>query len=115
MRDFDVLGAARTLARSPRFSALSIVVLALGIGANATLFAIADAVVFRPFPFSDAGRLVIAGENVIAPRSEITYRAFLAWRAQARTFDDMAAIGRSEEHTSELQSPMYLVCRLLLE
>src|SRR6185295_16495529 len=45
------------------------------------------------FPFADADRLVIAGENLIEPRSEITYRNFVAWREQARTFDDMAAMG----------------------
>jgi putative ABC transport system permease protein len=93
LSDLDV--AARGLRRSPRFSALSILVLALGIGLNAMLFSVADAVVFRPFPFADAGRLVIAGENLIAPRSEITYRDFTAWREQARTFDDMAGIGSS--------------------
>jgi putative ABC transport system permease protein len=91
----DLAVAARALRRAPRFSALSILVLALGIGLNAMLFSVADAVVFRPFPFADAGRLVIAGENLIAPRSEIAYRDFLAWRAQARTFADMAAIGSS--------------------
>jgi putative ABC transport system permease protein len=91
----DLAAATRALRRSPRFSALSILVLALGIGLNAMLFSVADAVVFRPFPFADADRLVIAGENLIAPRSEITYRAFTAWREQARTFDDMAAIGSS--------------------
>jgi putative ABC transport system permease protein len=91
----DLAAAVRALRRSPRFSALSVVVLALGIGANAMLFSVADAVLFRPFPFSDANRLVIAGENLIAPRSEITYRNFAAWREQSRTFDGMAAMGSS--------------------
>src|SRR3954451_3163352 len=91
----DLVSAARALRRSPRFAALSIVVLGLGIAANAILFAVADAVVFRPFPFADAGRLVIAGENLIAPRSEITYRDFAAWRDQSTTFEDIAAVGSS--------------------
>jgi len=90
-----LVAAGRALRRSPRFSALSILVLALSIGANAMLFAVADAVVFRPFPFSHPDRLVIAGENLIAPRSEITYRDFVSWREQSQTFDDMAAIGSS--------------------
>ena len=87
--------AIRTLRRAPRFTAVSIVVLALGVGANATLFSIADAVLLRPFPFTHADQFVIAGENLIEPRSEITYRDFLAWRETAQTFDDMAAIGSS--------------------
>ena len=91
----DLAIGARALRRSPRFSALSILVLALGLGANAMLFSVADAVLFRPFPFTAADRLVIAGENLIAPRSEITYRDFVAWREQVRTFEDMAAMGSS--------------------
>jgi putative ABC transport system permease protein len=57
------------------------------------LFSVADAVLLRPFPFAHADRLVIAGENLIEPRSEITYRDFLAWRSGATAFDDLAAIG----------------------
>jgi len=46
----DLAAAVRALRRSPKFTALSILVLALGIGANAMLFSVADAVLFRPFP-----------------------------------------------------------------
>jgi putative ABC transport system permease protein len=91
----DVVAAARALRRAPRFSALSIAVLGLGIAANVILFAVADAVLLRPFPFAHADRLVIAGESLIAPRSEISYREFAAWREQSTTFDDLAAVGSS--------------------
>ena len=91
----DVLVGIRALHRSIGFSALVLAVLGLGIAANTLFFAIADAVVFRPFPFQAPERLVIAGENIIAPRSEITYRDFLTWREQARTFADVSAFGSS--------------------
>jgi hypothetical protein len=88
----DLAAGIRAVRRSIGFSTLVVVVLGLGIGANTLFFAIADAVVFPPFPFRDPDRLVIAGENIIAPRSEITYRDFRTWREQAQTLAEMSAI-----------------------
>src|SRR5215471_11959941 len=91
----EVVAASRTLWRSPRFALFSTLVLTFAITANTVLFSVADAVVLRPFPFSEPDRLIVAGENLIPPRSEISYRDFIAWRDQARTFDGAAAIGSS--------------------
>ena len=85
--------AARSLWRTPAFTGVVVLILGLGIGANATLFSIADAVLFRPFPFVDQQRLVIAGEDASEPRSEISYRAYLDWRANLETFADLGVIG----------------------
>jgi putative ABC transport system permease protein len=85
--------AARSLWRTPAFTGVVVLILGLGIGANATLFSIADAVVFRPFPFVDQQRLVIAGEDASEPRSEISYRDYLYWRANLETFEDLGVIG----------------------
>jgi len=85
--------AARSLRQSPHFTGVVVVILGLGIGANATLFSIADAVLFRPFPFADQRRLVIGGESLSDPRSEISYRDYLSWRANAQTFEDLAVVG----------------------
>jgi predicted permease len=89
----DLRLAVRSLRRARRFTATVVFVLALGIGANATLFSIADAVLLRPFPFVDQARLVVGGESRSEPRSEISYRDYLTWRASARTFDDLAVMG----------------------
>jgi predicted permease len=85
--------AARSLWKTPGFTCVVILILGVGIGANATLFSIADAVLFRPFPFVDQNRLVIGGEDRSEPRSEISYRDYLSLRAGARTFDELAVIG----------------------
>jgi predicted permease len=85
--------AARALRKSPHFTCVVVLILGLGIGANATLFSIADAVLFRPFPFADQARLVVGGEDSSEPRSEIPYREFVAWRASAQTFEDLAVFG----------------------
>lgn len=55
----DVRHAVRLLARNPRFTAAAVLTLALGIGANAAIFGIVDAALFRPIPYQDADRLVL--------------------------------------------------------
>src|SRR5262245_28110069 len=85
--------SARSLWRTPAFTGVVVLILGLGIGANATLFSIADAVLFRPFPFVDQQRLVILGEDASEPRSEISYRDYLYWRANLETFSDLGVMG----------------------
>jgi predicted permease len=62
----DVRHAVRLLARNPRFTVVAVVTLALGIGANAAIFGIVDAALFRPIPYKDADRLVLVGRNMWA-------------------------------------------------
>jgi predicted permease len=59
----DVLYAARTLRKTPGFTAAAVLTLALGIGANVTIFTLLDAVVFKPLPVSAAGELLTLYEN----------------------------------------------------
>ncbi len=54
----DHAHAFRMLARKPRFAVMLILMLALGIGANTAVFTVFDALVLRPLPFKDAGRLI---------------------------------------------------------
>src|SRR5438874_522400 len=87
--------AVRALWTRPQPSLVAVALLALGIGANTTLFALADAVMFRPFPFVDQDRLVIAGGVQAGHRAEIPYPDFLDWRTRTHSFDDIAAMGSS--------------------
>ncbi|MGA7314149.1 MAG: ABC transporter permease [Silvibacterium sp.] len=93
----DVKYGTRTLLRSPEFAIVSVLVMALGIGATTSLFTMVRAVLLRPLPFRDSGKLVMLyehfrqnkggdGFNAVAPGD---YRD---WRSQTHGFEEMAAM-----------------------
>ena len=92
----DLRYAARTLSKSPGFSLVAVATLALGIGANAAIFAVLDAVVIRPLPYREPGRIVALWE-VMEDRGGELWRpspaGFRAWREQNRVFEPVAAFG----------------------
>lgn len=92
----DLRLAVRSLRATASFTCLAVLLLALGIAAATTLFSIANAVLFRPFPFVDQQRLVIAGEDQIVPQSEVSYRDVEDWRAGTHVFEDLCAISSTE-------------------
>src|SRR3954467_5120970 len=88
----DIRYAIRLCLRTPGFTAVAVIALALGIGANTAIFTLVNAVLLEPLPFRDPSRLVVMWEtnarrggrpNTIAPAN------FLRWRERATAFDRM--------------------------
>ncbi|MDP9324223.1 MAG: ABC transporter permease, partial [Acidobacteriota bacterium] len=90
----DVRYGARTLRRSPGFTAVAAITLALGVGANAAIFTVVNAVMLRPLPFAEPNRLVRFWESNPEkgwPTFSVSHPTFLDWRNQSRSFERLAA------------------------
>jgi predicted permease len=91
----DVRQGFHRIRRQPAFALAIVAVLTCASSAVAVVLAVAEAVVLRPLPYPDSGRLVIVWEvgkengNVV----EVSHRNYVDWRAQAKSFEGMAAMG----------------------
>ena len=97
LRDLRI--SVRTLFRSPGFSVIAVLVMALCIGAATSLFTVVRSVLLRPLPFRDQDRLVMVYEHFRDPNmntQQFNYNAvapadYYDWRTQTQGFEDMAA------------------------
>ena len=91
----DLRYGTRMLRKSPGYSAIMALTLALGIGANTTVFSVVDAVLFRPLPYKEAEQLVdVLSSKIGAERDSKlfdSYSDFLAWKNHSTSFDELAA------------------------
>jgi len=91
----DLKFAFRQLLKNPGFTAVAVLTLALGIGANTAIFSAVDAVLIRPLPYADAGRLVmIWDDDMRRTRSRkffSTPAEWSEWRRHNTVFSDIAA------------------------
>jgi predicted permease len=107
----DIRFSIRLLLKDRGFTLTAVIVLALGIGANAAIFSVVDALVLRPLPYHEADRLVMIWEdareigfanNTPAPGN------YFSWKRRNRTFSDIAAT-RSASANLTLDGPPELV------
>ena len=90
----DLRYGARTLARNKAFTAIAVLTLALGIGANTAIFSVVNAVLLQPLPYKDPGKVVFLWTTMISQGVPISGSAapdFREWRKRNRVFSDMAA------------------------
>ncbi|MFZ1972189.1 MAG: ABC transporter permease [Candidatus Acidiferrales bacterium] len=88
----DLKYAVRMLIKSPSFTAIAILTLALGIGANTALFSVVNGVLLRPLPYAQPDRLVVLSEKSHNfESSSISYPNFLDWQRSNSAFSSIAA------------------------
>src|ERR1043165_7273700 len=90
----DIRYGLRVLAQRPGCTAVAVLTLALGIGANTAIFSLVNAVLVRPLKYRDAERLAVLWEDASAagiPRDDVAPANYYDWKARQRSFDRMAA------------------------
>jgi macrolide transport system ATP-binding/permease protein len=95
----DLRYELRALIKSPRFTAIALITLVLGIAANVAIFTFVDAALIRPLPYRDASRLMEIYDTrhmEVFTQFESSYPDFLDWRAQQQVFDGLAGYGQNQ-------------------
>jgi putative ABC transport system permease protein len=104
----DLRYGVRVLLKSPGFTAVAVIALALGIGANTAIFSVVNSVMLRPLPYENPDRLVMVWEynrprgrdrNVISPAN------FIDWREQNTVFEQMAAFVDFRTNLTGVEDP----------
>jgi predicted permease len=94
----DIRYALRQLRRSPGFTIVAILTLALGLGANSAIFSVIDAVLLRPLPYHAPSRLVAVKPTEPGRRDDIgvSYPTFLDWRSRNDVFDGLSVFRQDD-------------------
>src|SRR6266567_3818061 len=88
----DLKFGVRGLARNPGFAAVAVLTLALGVGANAAIFSVVNAVLLRPLPWSDPARTVMIWSRWTAfDKTWVSEGEVVDYRRRVRAFTDIAA------------------------
>jgi putative ABC transport system permease protein len=106
----DLRYAVRQLRKSPGFTAVAVITLALGIGANTAVFSVIDAVMLRPLPYDHPERLVEANSiNSHNPVPDnVCYPDFFDWRAQNHSFEHLVSYRDATFTLTGLERPVPL-------
>ncbi|HME88283.1 MAG TPA: ABC transporter permease, partial [Chthoniobacterales bacterium] len=93
--------AVRQLIKNPAFSAVAIITLALGIGANTAIFSIVNAVLLRPLPYPDADRIMVLNESS-GPGQDysVALPDYLDWQKDNTVFEHLAATHKESRNLS---------------
>jgi putative ABC transport system permease protein len=93
----DIRSGVRSLLKHPGFTAIAIITLALGIGANTAIFSLVNVVLLKPLQFPEPDRLVMVWEDMSSSVSANNYSeaapaSYVDWKAQNSVFDDIALL-----------------------
>ena len=104
----DIRFGWRALVKSPGFTIVAVVALALGIGANTAIFSVVNAVLLRPLPFKNPDQLVLIWESATHlgfPKNTPSPANFLDWQRQATVFTGMAAMAPKNFNLTGISEP----------
>src|SRR6478735_8151212 len=101
----DLRFALRLLVKDRWFSAVAIIALALGIGVNATVFTLVNAILIRGLPYQDSPRLYMLGsQDKDKNRVGVSLLDLQDWRTQSKTFVGLAAFSNNGVNVSDDRS-----------
>src|SRR5262245_10960291 len=107
----DLRYAGRMLLKNPGFTAVAVITLTLGIGANTAIFSVVNAVLLRPLPYRDPARLLLVNESSKqVPDMSVSYPNFLDWRERNHAFEKTAALQPTQATLTGLDRPERLGC-----
>lgn len=99
----DLRFALRQLRKSPGFTLVAIFTLALGIGANTSIFSVVNAVLLRPLPYPEGNRIVVLAESdANQPNISVAFPDYLDWKRDNTVFQDLAVSRRESYNLSGL-------------
>ncbi|MGE5295130.1 MAG: ABC transporter permease [Solirubrobacterales bacterium] len=101
----DIRYGLRMLAKSPGFTAVVLIILAVGIGANTAVFSVVNTVMLKPLPYRDADRLVVLWEETKWGPRKPAHEDFLSAYRQSRSFEGMAAFGNERLYVVGIDRP----------
>ena len=100
----DLRFALRQLRKSPGFTFIAVLTLALGIGANTAIFSVIYAVLLQPLPYPDPDRLVILTEtDSNQPQISVAYPDYVDWKRDNTVFENLAVSRRESFNLSGMQ------------
>ncbi|OLE54883.1 MAG: hypothetical protein AUG51_05970 [Acidobacteria bacterium 13_1_20CM_3_53_8] len=109
----DLRYGLRMLVKSPGFTVVAVIALALGIGANTAIFSVVNAVLLRPLPYKEPNSLVILWDTTPKQDTSVSYPNFEDLRDQNRTFEQLAAFRRDSFNLTGVGEPERLSGRMV--
>jgi predicted permease len=108
----DLRFGIRMMTRSPGFTLVAIITIALGIGANTAIFSVVNTVLLRPLPYEEPDRLMVIWENQEQVDQESpSVPDFLDWRERNQSFEEMALARRDSVNLTQSGEPERLLVR----
>jgi predicted permease len=104
----DLKYGLRMLAKTPGFTAVALLALALGIGANTAIFSVVNGVLLRPLPYPEQARLMMIYETAKLGQNSVAYPDFLDWQRENRSFTGLAAFRGDDFNCTGSGQPEHL-------